>query len=104
MATADSCSIFERVHRGMRALCSEGTLSERLERVIMIVLPLRTDEFPEAMRDDFTAIRQGIIAARDSGATDEDRRRLAEEYLTLYTRAARLDGILQDVIGGLSKD
>ena len=104
MAIKDSGSIFERVYNGMNALCSEGTLSQRLERVLTSVSPLRTDEFPGVMRDDFIAIRQGIIAVRDPGATDEDRRRLAEDYLKLYTKAARLDGTLQDVIGGLSTD
>jgi hypothetical protein len=53
MATEDSGSIFERVYNGMSALCSEGTPSQRLEWVITTVSPLRTDEFPEAMRDDF---------------------------------------------------
>jgi hypothetical protein len=104
MAIKDSGSIFERVYSGMHALCSEGTLSQRLEEALTSVLPLRTDEFPVAMRDDFIAIRQGIIAVRDSGATDEDRTSLAEDYLKLYTKAARLDGTLQDVIGGLSTD
>ena len=102
MTLKDSGSIFERVYSGMNALCSEGTLSQRLEWVLSSILPLRTDEFPEAMRDDFNAIKQGIIDARVSGATDEDRKRLTEAYLKLYTRAARLDGTLQVIIGGLS--
>lgn len=104
MAIKDSGSTFERIYKGMNALCSEGTLSQRLEWVLLSVSPLLTNEFPEAMRDDFNAIKQGIIAARDSGATDEDRKRLAEDYLELYTKAARLDGTLQDIVGGLSTD
>ena len=104
MAISDSGSIFERVYRGMMALCREGTLSQRLEGVIATVSPLRPDEFPEAMRDDFIAIKEGIMAARGPAATDEDRTRLAEDYLRLYTKAARLGGTLQDIIGGLSTD
>jgi hypothetical protein len=50
MAIKDSRSIFERVYNGMNALCLEGTLSERLGWVLQIILPLRTDDFPEAMR------------------------------------------------------
>jgi hypothetical protein len=54
--------------------------------------------------NDFIAIRDGVIAARASAAADEDWKRLAEDYLKLYTKAARLDGSLQDVIGGLPSD
>jgi len=43
-------------------------------------------------------------AARESGATDEDRKRLSQDYLKLYTKAARLEGILQDIVGTLPPD
>jgi hypothetical protein len=102
MVIKDSHNIFERVYNGMDALCLEGTLSQRLESVLQFILPLRTDDFPEAMREDFNAIKEGIIGARNARATDEDLKRLAENYLKLYTKAARLDGTLQDVVGGLS--
>ena len=104
MAIKDSGSIFERVYNGMDTLCGDGTLSQRLEWVIQSIAPLLTDDFPEAMRNDFIAIKEGIIAARESGATDANRKRLAKDYLKLYTKAARLDGILQDIVGGLSTD
>ena len=104
MATKDSRKIFERVYNGMTALSGAGTLSERLERVFETIVPLRRDDFPEAMRNDFISIRDGIVAARESGATDKDRKRLSEDYLKLYSRAARLKGILQDIVGSLSPD
>ena len=104
MAIKDSGNIFEPVYNGMSALCGDGTLSERLELVIQTVAPLRADEFPEAMRNDFIALKEGIIAARESGATDEDRKSLSKDYMSLYTKAARLDGILQDIVGSLSPD
>jgi hypothetical protein len=102
MAIKDSGSIFERVYNGMSALCGAGALSERLEWVIQTITPLRAEEFPEAMRNDFIALQEGIIAARESGATDEDRERLSKDYLRLYTQAARLEGILQDIVGSLT--
>lgn len=104
MAIKDSRNIFERVYNGMGALCGDGTLSQRLEWVIQTIAPLRNDDFPEAMRNDFIAIKEGIIAARESGATDEDRKRLSQDYLRLYTKAARLEGTLQDIVGSLSPD
>lgn len=104
MMVKDSHSVFERIYKGMNALSLEGTLSQRLEWANQCILPLSRDDFPEAMRDDFSAIVEGITAARDSGATKEDRERLAEDYLELYTKAARLDGTLQDVIGGPFSD
>jgi hypothetical protein len=100
----DSGSIFERVYNGMETLCGDGMLSQRLEWLIQSIAPLRIEDFPEAMRNDFIAIMEGITAARESGATDEDRKRLAKDYLKLYTKVARLDGILQDLVGGLSTD
>ncbi len=104
MAIKDSGSIFERVYNGMGALCGDGTLAQRLEWIIQTIAPLRTDDFPVAMRDDFIAIKEGIVAARESGATDEDRKRLSQDYLKLYTKAARLEGMLQDIVGNLSPD
>ena len=104
MAIKDSRRIFERVYNGMTALAGEGTLSERLNSVFVIIVPLQRDDFPEAMRDNFISIQDGIAAAQKSGATDEDRKRLSENYLTLYTQAARLEGSRQDSVGGLSPD
>jgi len=96
----DSANIFERVYNGMSALCGNGALSERLERVLQTIAPLRADEFPEAMRSDFITLQEGIIAARKPGTTDEDRERLSEDCLRLYTKAARLEGTLQNIVGG----
>jgi hypothetical protein len=104
MAIKDSGNIFERIYNGMGALCGDGTLSERLEWVIQTIAPLRADEFPEPMRNDFIAIMEGIVAARQHGASDEDRKRLSKDYLKRYTQAARLEGILQDIVGSLSRD
>ena len=47
------------------------------------------------MQSDFIAMKEGIVAARATTATDEDRRKLANDYLSLYTKATRLDGFLQ---------
>ena len=104
MTIKDSGRIFERVHNGMKALCGDGTLAQRLELVIQTIAPLLIEDFPETMRNDFTAIMEGIVASRESGATDEDRKRLSSDYLRLYTKAARLEGDLQDIVGGLSPD
>jgi len=43
----------------MGALCGDGTLAQRLEWAIQTIAPLRTDDFPEALRDDFIAITEG---------------------------------------------
>jgi hypothetical protein len=104
MAIKDSGSVFERIYNGMDALCGDGQLSQRLEWVIQTIAPLRLADFPEQMQNDFIAVTEGILAARQSDATDEDRKRLAKDYLKLYTKAARLDGLLQEIVGDLSTD
>ena len=100
MQIKDFANIFERVYSGMNVLCGDGTLAERHESVLLIILPLRVEEFPEAMRDDFNAIK----ATSESGTTDEVCNRFSKNYLKLYTKAARLSGPFQDIIGGSSLD
>jgi len=104
MAIPDSGNVFERVWKAMSSLCDEGPLADRLESVIRQIISLRVDEFPEVLQSDFIAVTQGIGTARAPVATHEDRHRLAQDFCTLYTKCARLDGTLQEVVGDLSTD
>ena len=98
MALPDTGNVFERIYNGMTALCSEGRLSERLEYVSMTIAPLREGDFPDPLRDDFIAVKQAIVIAKQPGATYQDLRLIVTDYVRLYTKAARLDGTLQDIV------
>jgi hypothetical protein len=104
MALTDTGNVFERIYNGMVALCSDGELAKRLERVVTAIAPLRVDDFPEPLRNDFVAVKEAVVAGRQPEATGQDRLLIVTDYVRLYTKAARLDGTLQDIVADLSPD
>lgn len=98
----DTGRCFQKIYEAMGALCGEASLSGRLELVLQNIGTLLVDEVPQPMRSDFIAIREAILAAREHPISNEDRGRIADDFITLYTKAARLQGVLQEVVGNFS--
>lgn len=94
----DPRNCFERVYRAMQALSGSETLRRRLELVQQLIGPLLIDDFPEHMRDAVAAFQQGLASNRSDDTSEEEREQMAKAYLSIYTKAARLDGILQEIL------
>ncbi|MCU1257402.1 MAG: Thermophilic serine proteinase precursor [Bryobacterales bacterium] len=95
---SDPRNCFERVYRAMQALSGSATIRHRLELVNELIGPLLIDDFPEHMRDSVTAFRQQLVKNRSDVTSDQKREEMAKAFLSIYTKAARLDGILQQIV------
>jgi hypothetical protein len=95
----DSGNVFERVYRAMLAFCSSDKLRWRLRAAHRILLPLRVEDFPEHMRNDFRELMEALPTSEKPLFRDKKRWKIALMFLSLYTKAVRLDGNLQEIVG-----
>jgi hypothetical protein len=95
---SDPSNCFERVYRAMQALSGSATIRRRLELVNELIGPLLIDDFPEHMRDSVMTFRQELIKNRSDVTSDQEREEMAKAFLSIYTKAARLDGTLQQIV------
>lgn len=94
----DSGNVFERLYLAMEAFCGSDNLRQRLLAVRVQLTPLRVDDFPEHMRRQFRDLMEELPRSEQPYFRDTGRVRIAKALLSLYTKAARLDGHLQEVV------
>lgn len=94
----DSANVFERFHRAMEAFCGSDNLRQRLLAVRLVLTPLRLDDFPVHMRGPFRELMEELPKSEQPYFRDTRRVKIAKSLLSLYTKAARLDGMFQDAV------
>jgi hypothetical protein len=94
----DSRNCFERVYNAMRDLCGSASLKQRLELISQQIGPLLIDDFPEHMRESVRAFKQQLDKNRSEDLSEKERDEIANAFLSIYTKAARLDGTLQEIV------
>jgi len=97
--------VFERVHNANEALCvGEGDVRNRLVIAGEILSPLRPEDFPESLREDFCWImqeltrwpgrhkREGRIEATMARIRRKTGRRIAEHIWKMFVEIPGLRG------------
>jgi hypothetical protein len=95
---ADSGNVFERFHKAMEAFCGSDNLRQRLLAVQLHLMPLRVNDFPEHMRRQFHQLMEDLLKSQQPRFRDTKRVEIAKALLSLYTKAARLDGVFQAAV------
>jgi hypothetical protein len=57
---------------------------------------LRVEDFPDYMRDDFRKLKEELPKSEQPYFRNTRRQKIAELLLSLYTKATRLDGMVQE--------
>lgn len=81
-----------------RFCCSPDKLRQRLIAARAQLTVLRVEGFPEHMRNDFRKLMEELQKSEMPRLRNKRREEIAKLLLSVYTKATRLDGMLQDAV------